>query len=357
MTTSDFTITTGELAERLDAELIGPSDLIIHGLNTLERAKPGQASFIGDGRHAHGWATSQATAAFVTRGVEVPTNAKDDGRALLIVGNADLAMAEALGLFSIPEERPEPGVSSEAVIHPTAELGDEVTVSRNCYIGPRTKIGHRTILEPNVYIGRDCVIGDDCIFRFGVVIRERCSLGHRVSVHSNTVIGGDGFGYRPDGKGGLVKIPHLGTVEIHDDVEIGGCATIDRAKFNATVIEAHAKLDNQVQVGHNGHIGRGCVLAAQSGTAGSTVLGNFCQLAGQVGVADHVTLGDGVRVAGHSGVMRDVAAGETVGGVPAVNLGLYWRVQSAVYKLPSLLKILGRQGIRPTSIVPRDKMP
>jgi len=336
----------GDLAERLNANLNGVADLPVTGLNTLELAEPGDMTFIGSEKHARLWKTSQASAALVTRGVDVE-NHDPERRALLYVENADLAMAELLDLFTVSLEKPLPGIHESAIISTSAEIDPTASIGPSVVIGPGTQIGEQTIIEANVVISEGSTIGCDCLIRAGVVIRERCEIGNRVSIHPNAVIGSDGFGYRPDGQGGLVKIPHIGTVIIHDDVEIGANTTIDRGKFGATEIGQHTKIDNLCQIAHNVQIGRGCALSALSGVAGSTIIGDFVQIGGQAGLADHIRVGDHAKIAAHSASARDIPDGEVVAGAPAMNLRDFWRMHATMRKLPSVLRMLqGRERDR-----------
>ena len=95
-----------------------------------------------------------------------------------------------------------------------------------------------------------------------------------------------------------------------------------------TMTGAGSKIDNPVRIGHNVKMGRGCVLVAQSGVAGSTRLDDRVMLGGPAGVTGHLHLGAGARVAAHGGVMRDVPAGQTVRGLPAVPLKDYFGLVS-----------------------------
>ena len=151
-------------------------------------------------------------------------------------------------------------------------------------------------------------------------------------VHAGTVLGSDGFGYVFDSDFHR-KVPQVGNLIIGDDVEIGANVTIDRGALGSTVIGKGTKIDNLVQIGHNVKIGKGCVLAGQSGIAGSTILGDFVMVGGAASISDHLTIGDGAKIAGKSGVMRDVAAGETVAGYPAVPVRQWHRQTAALTKL------------------------
>lgn len=333
--------TVGALAARLGAVVEGPASIVVEGLNALDLAGPTDISFIGSEAYAARWVESKAVAAAVTEGVDVPGH-DATSRALLRVPDADLALAELLALFAPPPAQLPQGIHPQASIDPTATIDQTATIGARATVGRGTTVGARTVIEAGVNIADDVVIGVDCVIRAGVVIRERCVLGNRVSVHPNSVIGSDGFGYRPDGRGGMQKLPHIGIVEIEDDVEIGACSTVDRAKFGKTVIGAHSKIDNLVQIGHNVRIGRCCVLASQTGLAGTVVLGDYCQLGAKAGVADHRRIGSGVRIAATSGVGNDIEDGAEVAGTPAVNRRFFWQLQALLRKLPELFKTVAR---------------
>jgi UDP-3-O-[3-hydroxymyristoyl] glucosamine N-acyltransferase len=166
------------------------------------------------------------------------------------------------------------------------------------------------------------------------------------------VVGGDGFGYLPDGKGGIRPIPQTGTVVLEDGVEIGANTTIDRAAVGATRVRRGAKIDNLVQIGHGCDVGESALLAAQVGLAGSTQIGPGAQLGGQVGAAGHLTIGAGARVGAKSGVSNDVAAGATVAsGIPAFDIRAYRRLIAALRGLPELVQRMRRveRRLRPSA--------
>jgi len=338
-TRTSFTVAA--LAQRLGADVEGPDSIVVDGLNALDMAGPTDLSYIGSETYASRWVESKAVAAAVTAGVVVPGH-DPRRRALLRVPDADLALAELLILFAPPAEPAKPGIHRSATVHPTALIDPTASISAHSSIGAGTTVGAGTILEPGVRIGRDVVIGNRCVLQSGVVIRDRCILHDRVCIHANAVIGSDGFGYRLDGKGGVQKMPHIGIVEIHSDVEIGACTTIDRGKFGKTVIEEHTKIDNLVQIAHNVRVGRCCVIAAQVGLAGTVEVGDHCQLGAKCGVADHLRVGSRARLAGMAGVPFDVPEDAELVGAPAVDRRLFWQVQAALRKLPGLVRTVAR---------------
>jgi UDP-3-O-[3-hydroxymyristoyl] glucosamine N-acyltransferase len=163
------------------------------------------------------------------------------------------------------------------------------------------------------------------------------TIGRGVRIGPNSVIGHDGFGYHFAG-GVHHKVPHVGTVIIEDDVELGACACVDRAKFGVTRVGAGTKIDNLVQIAHNVQVGKGCLLAALAGVAGSAELGDFVVMGGHAGVRDNVTLGAGVQASAFAAVAGDVPAGDTVAGIPARTWKEEGRIVAASAKLPELIK-------------------
>ena len=202
-------------------------------------------------------------------------------------------------------------------------------------IGDRAKIGARVTLYPGVYLGDDTVVGDDSILYPQVTVLKGCRVGNRVILHSGTVIGSDGFGYVQH-QGRHQKIPQMGVVTIEDDVELGANVTVDRATLGQTIIKRGTKVDNQVQIAHNVHVGENCILVAQVGIAGSTTIGNSVMIGGQAGLIDHLTVGDGAKIAAGSGLSHNLQPGQIVIGRPAIDHITFLKSQALVPKLPEL---------------------
>lgn len=336
--------TSAQLAEILGAELLGSADVVLTGVETLERAGPESLSFVRDSRHLSRWGDSACGAAMVTRSVidQVGVPEVPSGRALLLVDNADLALVKVLGRLS---EEPEQaiGVDRSASVAPSAVIAEGVSIGFGVEIGAEASIGDHCLISAGCVIGARVKIGAHCVLRPRVVVQERCELGERCVLHPGVVIGADGFGYvpSPDGQG-LVKIPHIGNVVIGCDVEIGANSCIDRAKFGSTLIGDGTKIDNLVQIGHGCRIGRCCIICGVTGLAGSITLGDGVTIAGFVGIADNLTIGARATIAAKAGVTKNVPADETWLGFPARPSMVILRQMAALEQLPEVMRKVRR---------------
>jgi UDP-3-O-[3-hydroxymyristoyl] glucosamine N-acyltransferase len=306
----------------------------VSGIATLAEAGPDDLSFLGSDSYLKQFATTRAAAVIVQKRVKLPREGVTTP--VFVVDDADLAVAKILEMFAPPVPRPPAGTDGSAHVAVSAALAAGAAIGPNVVIGERCSIGADTVLHANVVIGDDVSIGDRCEIFPGVVIRERVTIGHRVIIHAGSVLGTDGFGYRWDGTR-HVKVPQIGTVVVEDDVEIGSCVCIDRAKFSTTRVGRGTKIDNLVQVGHNVQIGPHCIVTGQVGLAGSVTLGAGVVLGGQSAVRDHVTMGDGSMVAACSGVAEDVEPKMIVSGLPALPHRQSLREQAALRRLPDLV--------------------
>ncbi|HAZ7572804.1 UDP-3-O-(3-hydroxymyristoyl)glucosamine N-acyltransferase [Legionella sp. PATHC032] len=238
-----------------------------------------------------------------------------DSMYLLVHPNPYKAFALIAQAF-YPSEKPPGFIATSAMIESSAIIGVNCFIAHGAYIGNQVKIGNRCKIGVNTYIGDAVTIGDDCLIEDNVSIRHAV-IGNNVVIYSGARIGQDGFGFASDANGHY-KIPHAGGVIIGNDVEIGANTCIDRGSLDNTVIEDWCRLDNLVQIGHNVKIGKGSVLVAQVGIAGSTELGEHVTLAGQVGVIGHLKIGKGATVLASGKVYKNVKSGDRVGGHPAV---------------------------------------
>ena len=304
-----------EINEVLKGTILGDTNQLITAPEQLEVASNSEISFIGNKKYEKFWADSKACVAVVNEDISIEPG---ENKAFIKVKNADLAMSQVLELFAPPPPIFKNDIHPTAIIDKTASIENGVKIGAGCYIGPNTRIGENSVIYPNVTILDDCTIGKNTVIWSGTVIRERCHLGNKCIIHPNATIGADGFGFRPDPEKGLVKVPQIGNVIIGNDVEIGANSCVDRGKFSSTVIGDGCKIDNLVQIGHNSKLGRFCIMAGNSGLAGSVTLGNGVIIGGSASIKDHTKIGDGAIVGAGSGVTGDVEAGKTMLGYPAV---------------------------------------
>lgn len=308
--------TIEEINEILNGTIVGSITTKITAPEQLEVANETEISFIGNKKYEKFWATSKACAAVVNEDIAIEPG---ENRAFIKVKNADLAMSQVLSIFAPPPPVFKNNIHPTATIDETAQIGNGAKIGANCYVGPNVIIGENTTLYPNVTILDECAIGKNTTIWSGAVVRERCLIGNDCIIHPNATIGADGFGFRPDPQKGLVKIPQIGNVVIGNQVEIGANSCVDRGKFSSTIIGDGCKIDNLVQIGHNCKLGMFCIMAGNSGLAGSVTLGNGVIIGGGASVKDHTTIGEGAIIGAGSGVTSDVETGKTVLGYPAID--------------------------------------
>jgi UDP-3-O-[3-hydroxymyristoyl] glucosamine N-acyltransferase len=324
-----MTLTVRQLAERVRGEVLGDADLPISHARTLADAQPGDITFVADAKHLTEWHNSRASAAVV------PTSVPVNGRPIIRVSDPLMAFAQIVKDFRHRTDDALAAIDPTAHVHPSARLAAGVSVGPFAVVGEGAEVGANSVIHAGTVVGRFCRLGADVTLFPHVVLYEDCVIGNRVVIHANAVIGADGFGYRFEA-GRHVKIPQLGFVEIEDDVEIGAGTTIDRGTFGPTRIGTGTKIDNQVQIGHNCHIGKHNIFASQVGIAGSVTTGDYVVMAGQVGVNDHITIGERSQIGGKSGLYKDVEPDSRLLGNPPHTPQTQARIWVNLEKLPEL---------------------
>jgi len=303
-----------EINTLLKGNMVGDTSFTISSPEQIELAGNDQITFIGSKKYEKLWAGSKASVAVVNNDISIEPG---DNRAFIKVNNADLAMSQILELFAPSHPQFDTDIHPNASVHPTAIIGAGTRIGAGCYIGPNVELGENVTVYPNATILDNSTVGKSSTVWSGVVIRENCHIGNHCILHPNASIGADGFGFRPCPERGLAKVPQIGNVIIGNWVEIGANSCVDRGKFSSTIIGDGCKIDNLVQIGHNSVMGKFCIMAGNSGLAGSVTLGNGVIIGGSASIKDHSTLGDGVTVGAGSGVTGDIPAGKTYLGYPA----------------------------------------
>ena len=324
-----------DLAVSLGCALSGDGEIEITGIAGMEHAGPGDLTFLANPKYTHRVKQTRAAAIFVTEPLPQATPAS------LVSANPYHDFARALALFYEPP-RPKPGVHPQASIAASAVIGDNAAIGPFAVVGENVRIGKNAVLHPHVVIYDGVVIGDDFCAHSHAVIREFCEIGDRVILQNGVVVGGDGFGFAKTAQGTHFKIPQSGVTVIEDDVEIQTLSSIDRATVGETRVKRGAKIDSLVQVGHACTVGEDDIVCAQTGLAGSTVLGKNVLLAGQVGVSGHLTIHDNAVIYAQSGIGGDVKEGAVLSGSPAFDSREWLRAITAFQKLPDFVKAMRR---------------
>lgn len=324
-----------KLAELLGADVLADAgQTSITGFASLREACRGDLSFFSDHRYRQCLAETQATAVLVPTGwTSLPANVTG-----LAVADPSAAFETVVAQYGFHPTKALPGVhpsavvadgvlghskgvniGAKAVVEAGAQISDDVEIGAGCYIGHNVRIGAGSKLFPNV------------------TVQEASILGQRVILHSGAVIGADGFGYEFI-NGAHRKVRQAGIVQIDDDVEIGACTTVDRARFGRTWIGQGTKIDNQVQIAHNVVIGKHCIVVAGTGIAGSAQIGDYVVIAAQAGIGGHVSIGSRCTIAARAGVTKDIPSGPAAFmGFPAAPAAEERRRIAAIRRLPELL--------------------
>jgi len=336
-----------QIAQLIGAEIVGADgadgdgdgeDIALVDIKPLDLAGEGHLSFLDNRKYLSRFKTTKASACIVS-----PKFAKEGNAStrLLVIDDPYRAFAMALQHF-YPEAASPFTYAKEGdngrglLVHPSAQIEDGVIIEPGVIIGQEARIGSGTRISAGAVIGYRSYIGRDC--KIGPNVNLAASIiGNDVTIHQGASIGQDGFGFAM-GPGGHLKVPQIGRVVIQDHVEIGANTTIDRGALKDTIIGEGAKIDNLVQIGHNAVIGRHCVIVAQVGISGSSILEDYVVFGGQSACIGHVTVGMGAQVAANGKVSKSIAAGEIVSGAPAVPIKQWKRELIALRRLAKTKK-------------------
>ncbi len=319
-------VTLARIAELTGSTLNGDPNFVITGVAELASATPSDLSFFAVNPYLNvsfdgAMRRTQAGAVFIDSSQKTR-----EGKQTLIHDNPSQAFQTIVELFCPPIDSAFTGVHETAVIHPTAQLGENVHIGPHVVIDQGAVIGSNTRIDSGSVVGAKARIGEDSHLYPRVTIREGCILGSRVIIQPGAVIGSCGFGYTTRADGKHTKIDQLGNVVLEDDVEIGANTTIDRGRFKSTKIGKGTKIDNLVQIAHNVQVGQDNLIVGQTGIAGSSKTGRNVVLAGQVAVNGHIELGDGVIIAARSGVIKGFKEAGKYVGEPCMPFGDYRRL-------------------------------
>jgi UDP-3-O-[3-hydroxymyristoyl] glucosamine N-acyltransferase len=323
--------TLGELAELVGGKVVGDAATVVRGAAVLRDAQAGDITFIDQAERLKEIAKTHASALLL------PERLECECATAIRVTDVHAAFARIVCHFRPPRLQAAIGVSPQAIISPTARLGQNVNIHPGVTIGDDCTIGDNVTILPGAQILPDCTIGPDVFIGPGVVLYENTIVGARSRIHGGAVIGAHGFGYSQS-NGRHVPAAQLGFVRIGDDVDVGAATTIDRGTYGATTIGDGTKIDNLVQIAHNCQIGRHNLICSQVGIAGSTTTGDYVVMGGQAGVRDHVHIGTGAILSAMAGITNNVPDGVVMLGVPATPEREQKLRIAAAAKLPEMRK-------------------
>lgn len=339
-----------ELAEATSSTISqGQPNIEVTSAAGMDIAGANDVTFLANPRYTPQIKTTKAAAIFLSENAEI------DRKDIAVLRAKDPYVAYTLALREFfPFEAVTPG------IHPTAVIDKTATVPASCEIGPNVVIGANAILGENVRIianatvYHDAKVGEGSVVHSGVAIREYCEVGDNCIIHNNSTIGSDGFGYAKNEDKSWLKIPQAGRVVLEDDVEIGANSAIDCASVGETRIKRGAKIDNLVQIGHSCTVDEDTLICAQTGLAGTSVIGKRVILTGQVGIAGHIRIGNDVIITAQSAAAHDVPDGSMIGG-PNLDNRTWIKVVRIFERLPELVKTVRGLDKRVSEIESRDK--
>ena len=318
-----------EIAEILGGTVDGNPEATVTDFARIESGKPGSICFFANPKYEHYVYECKADIIIVNNTFEPqhPVSAT-----MIRVENSYAAVAALLEYVTAKKRSYRRYRGCRSRIRLSAKIGKKVYVGDFSYIGKKAVVGDYTKIYEQVYIGDNVKIGSHCIIYPGVKIYPGMNIGDRVILHSNAVIGADGFGFAPMEDNTWKKIEHTGNVIIEDDVEIGACACVDKSQMGSTIVHKGCKIDNLCAIAHNVEVGANSVMAAQGGIAGSAKIGEHCIMGGQSGIAGHITVAENTTLAGQSGILGTVKeSGKVLMGTPAIPYKDYFRAY-AVFK-------------------------
>jgi UDP-3-O-[3-hydroxymyristoyl] glucosamine N-acyltransferase len=307
------------LASHTSSKLVGDANFSISGAQSIELAKHNEVSFVAHNRYT---ALIEKSSSGV---IIVPNNYSCvEGKNYLLSDDPSRAFQKILTLFHNKIDC-RSGISDHAYIASSASIDNSVNIAPGCVVGQDSIIGANTTLMPGVIIGKNVVIGSNCILYPAVVVQDHCTIGQRVILQPGAIIGSCGYGYFSDKRGNHEKIEHFGNVILENDVEIGANTTIDRARFNSTIIGKGTKIDNLVQIAHNVILGQNNLIVSQTGISGSTSTGDRVILGGQCGIVGHIHITNDVILAAKGGFSKSIKESGIYSGAPAQPLQQYNR--------------------------------
>lgn len=327
------------IAQIVNGKIIGSETIAVNNFAKIEDAQATDLAFIANPKYVHYLKNNNAGIILINESFESELVLKPTVTYILVEDayTAFTFLLQQIQAYQNAQNK-KTGISKLSAVHESAQVSASTFVDDFTKIDSQAKIGDNCEIYSNVVIGENVTMGNNCIIFPGAKILKDCIVGNNVIIQSNVVIGSDGFGFAPNKEGVYAKIPQMGNVIIHDNVEIGANSTIDRATMGSTIIGEGVKIDNLVQIAHNVTIGAHTVIAAQVGISGSTKIGKRCVIGGQAGIVGHINIADGTKINAQSGVSKTVEIENSrLTGSPAFDYYASIKSQALSRKLPEII--------------------
>lgn len=299
---NNVSYTLQQLADALGASIVGDAELIVNAAANLENANKNNICFFADKRYLA--KLKHSAAGVIITANDYRANCPK-GASLLLVNDPQLAWLQVLKMF-MPVETPSAGIHATAIVASSAKVDPSASVGPYCVIGKEVSIAANTAIAAGCTIADNVVIGKDCVLHPRVSLYNAVKIGSRTTIHSGAVIGADGFGNVKDASNHWHTIPHLGSVHIGDDVEIGANTTIDCGALEDSTIKDGVRIDNMVYLAHNVSVGEHTAIAAGTIVAGTVAIGSQCLIGGGCSIAGHLKITDNVILTATSSVSKSI---------------------------------------------------
>jgi UDP-3-O-[3-hydroxymyristoyl] glucosamine N-acyltransferase len=304
--------------DELVDEVLGSQDIILYGVAPLADADVGKLTFANASTaELPPYSPGHRPAAIILSRAIAKNHPERQGITFILSPKPRLAMLRAIQAF-FPPPIPFSGIHSSSVVAPSAIVDPSSAIGPNCFIGPDVTIGAGAVIFPNVTI---------CC---------PATIGRGVKIFPGTVIGADGFGFERTQDGKAEEFPHIGSVELCDDVVIGANCCIDRGTLGKTYIGTRTKLDDFIHVAHNVRIGSDCLIAAKAMIAGSVLIGDGSYLGPSCAISNKITVGSRAFIAIGATVIKNVPDDEIVMGSPAEKQDNFRLMRAALKRLAGL---------------------
>lgn len=297
--------TLSEITDAIGGSVIGDASIRITGIASLGAAQTGQICFANGAKYLKLLSSSNASAFVLTA-----EDANKTSKPVIVVNDPYQYFAK-LSAFLNPPVLPRAGIASSAIVYATATVPESCAIGEHVVIGEGVSLGDNVVIKSGSVIEAGTSIGDCTVIEPNVTIKHHVEIGKHCHIFSGAVIGAEGFGYAESSTGEWAKIPQIGKVVIYDHVDIGANTTVDRGALDDTIIETGVKLDNQIQIAHNCHIGAHTVMAACVGVAGSAIIGQHCKIGGAAMILGHLNITDKVTISPGSMITRSISKAGT----------------------------------------------